>query len=57
MVEDKMPDCEYGDHCTIPGCPLKHPPKMADVKLLAGSDIVEGMPILQTGILSVWKTL
>ena len=38
MEEDKMPDCEYGDHCTIPGCPMKHPPKVADVVALAGAD-------------------
>ena len=33
-----MPDCEYGDHCTIPGCPMKHPPKVADVVDVAGAD-------------------
>ena len=34
MIYDKMPECEFGANCTIPGCIYKHPPPLQDVCFL-----------------------
>ena len=52
-----MPDCDLGANCNRPDCIFKHPPKLNDVKDVAGCDFLEGVSILQTGVLSIWKEM
>lgn len=52
-----MPDCDLGANCNRPDCIFKHPPKLNDVNNGIGCDFLEGMFILQAGILSIWKAV
>ena len=50
---DNIPDCENGYNCKRYNCPLNHPSK--DVNLFVVFKLVEGVFVLQAGILSSWE--
>ena len=57
MDLDKMPDCDLGANCNRPDCIFKHPPKLNDVKDVPCCDFLEGVSILQAGVLPIWKEM